>query len=154
MKIRKTSPLLIVIVLMFGGISPALADCCSSLFDCAAAAVTDGLSCELETIVSTIKSLVNIVNNTIQDVDGQTQAAERSARQLVSDTINSMQSTSQQSAADLVQAKTQSRFDLQRRDRSTRSRPRDGQPSRERQVSLAADALRATARIPDGDAGS
>ena len=37
MKIRKTSPPVIVIVLMFGGISPALADCCSSLIDCAAA---------------------------------------------------------------------------------------------------------------------
>lgn len=37
MKIRKTGPLLIAIVLIFGGISPVLADCCSSLFDCAAA---------------------------------------------------------------------------------------------------------------------
>ncbi len=37
MKIRKTGPLLSVIVLIFCRISPALADCCCSLFDCAAA---------------------------------------------------------------------------------------------------------------------
>jgi len=106
MSIRKTVPLLIVMV--FGGISPALADCCSgNVFDCAAAVVTDGLSCEVETIISTIKNLVNLTNNILHDIDGQTQSAEQSARQSVTDAYNSMQSQSQQASADLAQAKTQ-----------------------------------------------
>ncbi len=105
MNIRKTVPLLTIIA--FGGVSPALADCCSSIWDCAAAVVSDGLSCEIETIISTIKSLVTLTNNMLSDIDGQTQAAETSARQSVTDAYNSMQSQSQQAAADLTQAKTQ-----------------------------------------------
>ncbi len=105
MNIRKTVPLLAVIA--FGGISPALADCCSSVWDCAAAVVTDGLSCEIETIISTIKTLVTLTNNMLSDIDRQTQAAEQGARQFVTDTYNSMQSQSQQAMADLAQAKTQ-----------------------------------------------
>lgn len=105
MKLRKTAPLLIVIA--FGGISPALADCCSSFLDCAAAVVTDGLSCEVETIISTIKTLVSLTSNLLSDVNGQTQAAENAARQSVTDAYNAMQSQTQQASADLAQAKTQ-----------------------------------------------
>ena len=104
MNLRKTFPLLIV---MMCGASPTLADCCSSVFDCAAAVVTDGLSCEVETIISTIKNLVNLTNNLLHDIDGQTKSAEQGARQSVTDAYMLMQSESQQASADLAQAKTQ-----------------------------------------------
>jgi hypothetical protein len=47
MTIRRTGPLLSVIAC--GGTSPALADCCSNVLDCAATVETEGLSCEVET---------------------------------------------------------------------------------------------------------
>jgi hypothetical protein len=44
-----------LIVIAYGGISPALADCCRNVLDCAATVVTEGLSCEVETLLSTIR---------------------------------------------------------------------------------------------------
>ena len=105
MKIRNTGPLLIIIG--FGGISPALADCCSSVWDCAATVVTEGVSCEVQTIIDTIKSLVTEVTNFGNDVTGITSAKEQGARAYVSDTINLMQSQSQQGGADLAAALSQ-----------------------------------------------
>ncbi|HEX3913341.1 MAG TPA: hypothetical protein VHW71_07535 [Steroidobacteraceae bacterium] len=105
MKIRKTAPVLIIIA--FGGISPALADCCSSWLDCAAAVVTDGLSCEIETIISTINSLFSMISNLVSDINGQMQTAENGARQSVTDRYNALQTGSQQASADLAQAQAQ-----------------------------------------------
>ena len=106
MKIRKTGTLLIVIVIACG-ISPALADCCSNVLDCAATVVTEGLSCEVETLLSTIKTLMTVIQNLGDDVTGKTQNAQQSARKFVSDTINTIQSQSQQNASDLAAAQTQ-----------------------------------------------
>ncbi len=61
--------------------------------------VSDGLSCEIETIISTIKTLVTLTNNILSDIDGQTQSAEQSARQSVTDAYDSMRWQSQQAAA-------------------------------------------------------
>lgn len=108
MKIRRTGPLFIALSL--GGISPVLADCCSSVWDCAAAVVTDGLSCEVETIISTIKNLLALVKNLGDDVTGQTQNAQQAARQFVSDTINTMQAQTQQDSANLASALTQAQL--------------------------------------------
>ena len=106
MKIRKTGPLLLV--LAAGGASaPALADCCSSFWSCAATVVTEGVSCEVQTIIDTIHALYTEVLNFGNDLTGETSSKEQGARQYVTDTINNMQSQSQQSAADLAAALSQ-----------------------------------------------
>jgi hypothetical protein len=105
MRVRTTAPLLLVIAC--SGIPPALADCCSSLLDCAATVVTEGLSCEVETLLSTTRTLVTVIQNLGDEVTGRTQSAEQSARNFVTETINTMQSQSQQSATDLATAQTQ-----------------------------------------------
>ena len=46
-----------------------MADCCSDVFSCAAAVVTDGLSCEVEAIVNTVKDLITGVQNIINETD-------------------------------------------------------------------------------------
>jgi hypothetical protein len=84
--------------------SPAWADCCDSLFSCAATYVTDGLSCEIETIIDTLHSLSTMITNFIHDIDGQTEGTIGAARQSVADTFNLMQSQSQSSDADLATA--------------------------------------------------
>lgn len=104
MNIRKTVPLVAIVAV--SGVSPALADCCSSVFDCAAAVVTDGLSCEIETIISTIKTLATLTANIYNDITGQTQSAQASARQSVAEAINSRMLQSQLGMADLLQAKS------------------------------------------------
>jgi hypothetical protein len=106
MKTRITRPLLLV--LLAGGVSsPVLADCCSSFLGCAATVVTEGVSCEIQTIIDTINGLVNLVKNFSNDITGQTKNAEASARKSVTDTISTMQSQSQQSDADLAAALSQ-----------------------------------------------
>jgi hypothetical protein len=87
--------------------SPAWADCCSSILGCAATYVTDGLSCEIETVIDTLNALSTGITNFINDINGQTQAAQQSAQQSVSDAYNSMQSQSQQAEADLAAALSQ-----------------------------------------------
>jgi hypothetical protein len=106
MKIHKTGCL--VTVLIAGGASaPALADCCSSFWSCAATVVTEGVSCEVQTIIDTINGLITEITNFGNDVTGITSAKEQGARAYVSGTINSMQSQSQQSASDLAAALSQ-----------------------------------------------
>ena len=106
MTIRKTGPLLLV--LAAGGVSsPVLADCCSGFLSCAATVVTYGVSCEIQTLIDTLNSIANLLTNFIHDVTGQTQDAERQARQSVTDTFNTMQSQSQQGASDLSAALSQ-----------------------------------------------
>ena len=106
MNIRRIG--LVLGALLAAGASPAMADCCSDVLGCAAAVVTDGLSCEVEAIVNTVKDLITGVQNIINETDGATQNAEQTARQSVTDTINTMQSQSQQSASDLAAAQSQS----------------------------------------------
>jgi hypothetical protein len=88
MTIRKTVPLLLVVVA--GGVSsPVLADCCSGWLSCAATVVTYGVSCEIQTLIDTLNGISNLLTTFIHDATGQTQAAERQARQSVTDTIPS-----------------------------------------------------------------
>jgi hypothetical protein len=106
MTIRKTVPLLLVVAA--GGMSaPVLADCCSGLLSCAATVVTYGVSCEIQTLIDTLNGIANLLTTFIHDATGQTQEAERQARQSVTDTFNAMQSQSQQSASDLAAALSQ-----------------------------------------------
>ena len=106
MKIRKTGCFLTVLV-AGGASAPALADCCSSFWSCAATVVTEGVSCEVQTIIDTINGLITEITNFGNDVTGITSAKEQGARAYVSGTINSMQSQSQQSASDLTAALSQ-----------------------------------------------
>ena len=106
MNIRKTGCFLTVLV-AGGASAPALADCCSSFWSCAATVVTEGVSCEVQTIIDTINGLITEITNFGNDVTGITSAKEQGARAYVSGTINSMQSQSQQSASDLTAALSQ-----------------------------------------------
>ncbi len=87
--------------------SPVLADCCSSLLGCAATYVTDGVSCEIETVIDTLNAISTGITNFIHDLDGQTQGAIQTAVASVNDTYNQMQSQSQQSDSDLATALSQ-----------------------------------------------
>jgi len=105
MKIPVTGPLTLV---ASGMAAPVLADCCSdSFWSCVATVATEGLSCELQTIIDTITSLVTEVKNFGDGITGITSDKEASARQSVTDTINSMQSQSQQASSDLAAALSQ-----------------------------------------------
>jgi hypothetical protein len=106
MKTRIAGPLALAVVA--GGLSsPVLADCCSSFLSCAATVVTEGVSCELQTIIDTIKTLSAEVTNFGNDLFGITSGKEQGARLYVSNTINTMQSQSQQGGADLAAALSQ-----------------------------------------------
>jgi hypothetical protein len=87
--------------------SPVWADCCSSIWSCAATVVTEGVSCEVQTIIDTIVALQTEVTNFGNDITGVTSAKEQAARQWVSDEINNLQSESNKSAADLAAALSQ-----------------------------------------------
>jgi hypothetical protein len=108
MHIRRSGPL--VIALLAAGITPAMADCCSTsdILGCVAAVATDGLSCEVQEIVDTVKNLVNGVSNLISETDGVTQSAENGARALVTSEIDAMTSETQQGGSELAAALTQS----------------------------------------------
>jgi hypothetical protein len=106
MKTRISGPL--ALALLAGGMSsPVLADCCSSFWSCAATVVTEGVSCEVQTIIDTIKGLVTEVTNFGNDITGITSEKEQGARLYVSNTISTMQSQSQQGDADLAAALSQ-----------------------------------------------
>jgi hypothetical protein len=106
MKTRIFGPL--ALALLAGGISsPVLADCCSSFLSCAATVVTEGVSCEVQTIIDTILALKTEVNNFGNDITGITSEQEQGARLYVSNKINTLRSQSQQSDADLAAALSQ-----------------------------------------------
>ena len=104
---RRTIALFVALALGLGTGAPVLADCCDSFFGCAAAYVTDGLSCVLQQIVSTIRSLVDLLNNLSSRVSGVTQRASDEARQYVSDTIAATRTDAQQGEATLADAERQ-----------------------------------------------
>jgi hypothetical protein len=95
---------LLALALTLGVASPVLADCCDSLFGCAVAVVTEGLSCVVQEIVSTVKNLVNLVSNVLERTSGATQKASDGAQAYVNQTISDMTTQSQQSGADLAAA--------------------------------------------------
>jgi len=84
--------------------SPVLADCCDSVLDCGAAIVTDGVSCAIEEFIDTVKGLITMVHNLMDDASGATQGAIRSAQQSVDNTIDDMTSESQTDNAQVGQA--------------------------------------------------
>lgn len=106
MTIRKSGPIFLAL-LASGAAAPALADCCSGFWSCAATIVTEGVSCEVQTIIDTIKALYTEVENFGNDVTGITSQKEQAARQYVSDSISTLQSQSQQSDSDLGTALSQ-----------------------------------------------
>jgi len=89
------------------GASPVLADCCDSWLDCAATVVTYGVSCEVETIISTIKNLLTVIGNVKDLATGTTNSAVKAAKQWVTSTHDSLQAQSQQGAANLAAAAAQ-----------------------------------------------
>jgi hypothetical protein len=95
-------------ILASGVSSQVLADCCDSFWSCGAAVVTEGVSCEIQTIIDTINSLLTEINNFGNGVTGITSQKEAAARQSVTDGINTIQSQSQQASSDLVAALSQS----------------------------------------------
>ena len=90
-----------------GGASPVLADCCDSWLDCAATVVTYGVSCEVETIIDTIKNLITVIGNVKDLATGTTNSAVAAAKQWVTTTHDAYQAQSQQAAADLTAAAAQ-----------------------------------------------
>jgi hypothetical protein len=94
-------------VLMGGGATRALADCCSSFLSCAATVVTYGVSCEIQTIITTVQNLLNAVNNVKDMATGTTSQAVSAARAGVTTTHDYLQSQSQQGAATLSAALSQ-----------------------------------------------
>jgi hypothetical protein len=89
------------------GASPVLADCCDSWLDCAATVVTYGVSCEVETIINTIKNLLNVISNVKDLATGTTNSAVTAAKKWVTSTHDSLQTQSQQAAANLSAAAAQ-----------------------------------------------
>jgi hypothetical protein len=89
------------------GASPVLADCCDSFLGCAATVVTYGLSCEIETIIDTVKNLVNAVSNLKDLVTNTTNSAVQAARNSVTSTHDSIQSQAQQGSANMTAALAQ-----------------------------------------------
>lgn len=83
---------------------PALADCCDSVLDCGAAIVTDGVSCAIEEFIDTVKGLITMVHNLMNDATGATQGAIRYAQQSVDSTITDMTSQSETNNAQVAQA--------------------------------------------------
>ena len=106
---KRAIALLLVIMMSFGWASPALGDCCDSLFGCAAAYVTDGLSCVVEELIGTVKNLITMMSDLSSRVSGATQQASDHARKYVSDTIAETSDeallSSQETAAALERAK-------------------------------------------------
>jgi len=101
MKMRTTFLLVLFLCL---GAGSAIADCCDSFIGCAAAYATDGLSCVLQEIVSTVKHLIELMNNLTLRVSGNTQRASDEARQYVSQTIAQIRSDASQSSTALATA--------------------------------------------------
>jgi hypothetical protein len=94
-------------VLLGGGATRALADCCSSFLSCAATVVTYGVSCEVQTIITTVENLLNAVNNVKDMATGTTSQAVATAKAGVLTTHDYLQSQSQQGAATLSAAVSQ-----------------------------------------------
>jgi hypothetical protein len=109
MRIRKTVPTLMILV-AGGAAAPVLADCCSGILSCAATVVTYGVSCEVQTIIDTLNDIKNALNTFMGAMTGSTQFAEQAARDSVTNTLNSMQSQSQQAASDLAAALSQAQL--------------------------------------------
>ncbi len=99
MKMRATFLLALFLCV---GAGPAIADCCDSFLGCAAAYVTDGLSCIVQELVSTVKHLIELMNNLTLRVSGNTQRASDEARQYVSSTIAQIRSDASQSSTTLA----------------------------------------------------
>lgn len=91
-------------LLTLGAASPALADCCDSIWDCAATVVTEGVSCAVQEFIDTVKGLVAFVNNLMSEATGATGDATRAAQQSVTQTIDMTTTQSQTSDAELAQA--------------------------------------------------
>jgi hypothetical protein len=101
---RKLIIVALASLMTLGAASPALADCCDSIWDCAATVVTEGVSCAVQEFIDTVKGLVSFVNNLMSEATGATGEAKSSAQQFVSNTIDVTTSQSQASAAELKQA--------------------------------------------------
>jgi|GEM_PF-2115186 len=101
---RKLFVVAFAALLTLGAASPALADCCDSILDCAATVVTEGVSCAVQEFIDTVKGLVVFVDNLMSEATGATGDATRSAQQFVSQTIDVMTTQSESSDAELARA--------------------------------------------------
>ena len=101
---RKLLIVALALIMTLGAASPALADCCDSIWDCAATVVTEGVSCAVQEFIDTVKGLVSFVNNLMSEATGATGDAKNAAQQSVQNTIDVMTTQSQSSYAELKQA--------------------------------------------------
>lgn len=101
---KRAIALLLVCILSLGAATPALADCCDSVFGCAVAYVTDGLSCVVQELIATVKNLVTMMSDLSSRVTGTTQQASDNARKYVSDTIELTRTEAQYSSSELAAA--------------------------------------------------
>ena len=101
------SQLILLTAMTTGGVAPVLADCCDSVWSCAATVVTYGVSCEIETIIQTVQGLITVINNLVDVTTGQTNQAVQAARNNVTMNHDFIQSNSQQFVSNLSAAMSQ-----------------------------------------------
>jgi hypothetical protein len=101
------SQLILLTAMTTGGVAPVLADCCDSVWSCAATVVTYGVSCEIETIIQTVQGLITVITNLVDVTTGQTNQAVQAARNNVTMNHDFIQSNSQQFVSNLSAAMSQ-----------------------------------------------
>ncbi len=95
---RKFFIVTLVTLFTLGAASPAFADCCDSIIDCAATVATDGVSCAIQEFIDSIKDLASFVQNLLDQASGATSSATRGAEAAVMSTINDMTAETSQNA--------------------------------------------------------
>ncbi|MDQ2931803.1 MAG: hypothetical protein M3Y05_13460 [Gemmatimonadota bacterium] len=104
---RKFFIVTLVTLLTLGAASPAFADCCDSIIDCAATVATDGVSCAIQEFIDSIKDLASFVQNLLDQASGATSSATRGAEAAVTGTINDMTAETNQNAEALRASEAQ-----------------------------------------------
>lgn len=104
---RKFFIVTLVTLLTLGAASPAFADCCDSIIDCAATVATDGVSCAIQEFIDSIKDLASFVQNLLDQASGATSSATRGAEASVTSTINDMTAETNQNAEALRASEAQ-----------------------------------------------
>ena len=72
---RKILSAMLATTLFLGMPVSAHADCCDDILSCAAAVVTDGLSCVVIETINVVNHLIGVVNNVKDNITGETQRA-------------------------------------------------------------------------------
>jgi hypothetical protein len=80
-------------------VPPASADCCSDVLSCAATVATGGLSCVIQTLISTVTNLVTQVTNLRNSISSQLQTVAQGAQQALNTAAGQLGSEAQNVSA-------------------------------------------------------